>query len=569
MAGPVAPKDPEKRRAYFYIIKNKEAFGALDQYGRPIQYIHEDAGRLINSAQIVGKVEDPEILTLLEDTAGFRKLIHSIGISATMDQPMEKLTFTFQMYGKQDRLGGGTKLVQELTADGMERRIVLDEIEWSEDDKEPGQILFEFEHPLQMASVSVKFYLNDGYAAPDQEEESAVDTSSDVYRRMIARSLMQLGDTERLKQVIQKARNKEEVTLSYIGGSITQGAGAAPVNTECYAYLSYKGFMEKYDTEQVDFVKAGVGGTPSELGMLRFERDVLRDGSKTPDVVVIEFAVNDEGDETHGVCYESLVRKALKLPNHPAVILLFSVFANDWNLQDRLRCVGETYNLPMVSVLDAVSPQFLGQQEKVISKNQFFYDMFHPSNLGHKIMADCLLNLLDQTEKSDGNIEESKRTPVDVDHVIPAIGADFTEVHLLDKKDTYELASIDAGTFAYTDCELQSVEMDDTLELTPEFPHNYMYDGTKQRGGAFTMNITSRALLIIFKDSGEVDSACANVYVDDELVYVCDPHVNGWLHCNPKILYCEKESREHRIKVEVCREDLDKKFTILGFGYVK
>ena len=63
--------------------------------------------------------------------------------------------------------------------------------------------------------------------------------------------------------------------------------------------------------------------------MIRFDRDVLREGEQ-PDLVVIEFAVNDEGDETKGDCYESLVRKVLKLPWRPAVVLLFSVFANDW-----------------------------------------------------------------------------------------------------------------------------------------------------------------------------------------------------------------------------------------------
>lgn len=71
-------------------------------------------------------------------------------------------------------------------------------------------------------------------------------------------------------------------------------------------------------------IKAGVGGTPSELGMIRFDRDVLR-GEEQPDLVVIEFAVNDEGDETKGDCYESLVRKVLNLPWKPAVVLLFSV----------------------------------------------------------------------------------------------------------------------------------------------------------------------------------------------------------------------------------------------------
>ena len=105
------------------------------------------------------------------------------------------------------------------------------------------------------------------------------------------------------------------------------------------------------------FIKAGVGGTPSELGMIRFDRDVLRDGQQ-PDIVVIEFAVNDEGDETKGDCYESLVRKVLNLPWNRQSYCFFPYLLMIWNLQDRLSPVGKLYDLPMVSVLDAVSPQF-------------------------------------------------------------------------------------------------------------------------------------------------------------------------------------------------------------------
>ena len=76
--------------------------------------------------------------------------------------------------------------------------------------------------------------------------------------------------------------------------------------------------------DNIHFIKAGVGGTPSELGMIRYDRDVLRDGKVNPDIVVVEFAVNDEGDETKGVCYESLILNILSAENKPAVVLLFS-----------------------------------------------------------------------------------------------------------------------------------------------------------------------------------------------------------------------------------------------------
>lgn len=304
---------------------------------------------------------------------------------------------------------------------------------------------------------------------------------------MIQRSLMNFGNTCRIQRVIEKARDGKEVTLAYIGGSITQGAGAIPIHTKCYAYQSCKLFQKRFAAQDnVRLIKAGVGGTPSELGMIRFDRDVLR-REEQPDLVVIEFAVNDEGDETKGDCYESLVRKVLNLPWKPAVVLLFSVFANDWNLQERLKPVGYRYDLPMVSIRDAVSPQFQMPKGRgrVLTKNQFFYDMFHPNNMGHTIMADCLQYLFEQCDlrnqcgvetlerqmKAEERLKECMSEP-------PAIGKSFETVRLLDRKDGYRGAEIDEGGFTAVDRELQSVEMDAELTPVPQFPYNWMYDGT-------------------------------------------------------------------------------------------
>ena len=318
MNGPAAPKDPEKKRPYFYIMKDKEIFGAKQEDGSAIHFVYESDGRLINSAQIVGNITDENMLRLLETVEGFGKLVHSIGVSVETDNPKEEMEFIFQMYGKKDLYGGGTNLRCSLTGDGMERRIYLSDYTWTEDDYIPGQIKFIMSAPEKMGKASVRFYLNDGYTAPEEVEEEAVDTKSERYCTMIERSLMNLGNTYRIRKAIEKARAGKEVTLAYIGGSITQGAGATPINTACYAYKSYQLFKSRFAMrDNVKFVKAGVGGTPSELGMLRFDRDVLRDGEK-PDIVVVEFAVNDEGDETKGDCYESLVRKILKLDWNPA-----------------------------------------------------------------------------------------------------------------------------------------------------------------------------------------------------------------------------------------------------------
>lgn len=575
MNGPAAPKDPEKKRPYFYILKDKEIFGAKQPDGSAIHFIYESDGRLINSAQIVGNITDEEELRLLESVEGFGKLVHSIGVSVETDNPKEEIEFVFQMYGRKNLYGGGTNLRCKLTGDGMEHRIYLSDYTWTEDDYIPGQIKFIMSTPEKLGKASVRLYLNDGYMAPEEVEEAEVDTKSENYCAMIAKSLMNLGNTYRIRKAIEKAKAGKSVTVAYIGGSITQGAGATPINTECYAYKSYQLFQNRFASgNNVKFIKAGVGGTPSELGMLRFDRDVLRDGEK-PDIVIVEFAVNDEGDETKGDCYESLVRKILKLDWNPEVVLLFSVFANDWNLQERLRPVGDLYDLPMVSIRDAVVEQFTRKEGRVLTKNQFFYDMFHPSNIGHTIMADCLQYLFERCELREHARLDAFENGLTEEGMLlqrlklePVIGGSFENVRLMDKKDVYEGAVIETGDFTATDQELQSVEMDDALNLTPEFPYNWMYDGTKTDAEAFTLRMNCKALVLIFKDSGEVDVGKAEAFVDGAHVLTADPHINNWQHCNAAILFNNENSEEHTVKIEIAKEDIDKKFTILGFGYV-
>lgn len=569
MRGPTAPKDPESKRPFFYVMRDKEIFGTVQPDGRAIQYIYEDMGRLVNSAQITGNITDEEILGLLQDVKGFRRLVHSIGVSVETEDAGQRVEFAFQMYGEKDRMGGGTVMRCTLRGDGAETRLGLSGQQWSDDDREPGQILFTFDKPELLATANVRFFLNDGFEAPEVLEESEIDAASEDYRNMILRSLMSMGDTGRVGRAIRRAQDGENVTIAYIGGSITQGAGATPINSECYAYKSWQNFAKRFGRgDNVRFVKAGVGGTPSELGMIRFERDVLRDGSVTPDIVVVEFAVNDEGDETKGNCYESLVRKILTLPNKPAVVLLFSVFADDWNLQDRLKVVGERYRLPMISVLDAVTPQFRCKpgEGRVISKNQFFYDMFHPTNAGHTIMADCLTSFFEQAAESKDTGEAFLKDGLPE----PVIGSDFERVKLLDRKDMPGVAAVSCGSFRFTDKELQVVEMDEELTGTPEFPYNWMYCGEKENGTEpFVLEMVCKALLLVFKDSGEVRAGKAEVFVDGHRKLTADPLVNGWIHCNPVILIQEEESKKHVIRIQMAEGDERKEFTILGFGYVE
>lgn len=568
MEGPKAPKDAAKQRPFFYIMLDKEVFGQEQADGSFCHPIYESDGRLLSAAKITGNVSDPQIFELLQTAEGFRKLVHSIGVSIETDD-VKDAAFAFQLYGKVDTYGGGTNFTTKLKTDGVEVRVNLEDFPDSGDEKCPGQIRFNFFEKGVLAHVSVRLFLNDGFNAPEPVADNPVDTKSAAYKEMISHSLMYKGNTARLKNVMDRASKGEKVTLAYLGGSITQGAGATPINTNCYAYKSFEKFKEITKSgDNVRYVKAGVGGTPSELGIVRFERDVIRDEGILPDMVVVEFAVNDAGDETKGDCFESLIKKILKLPNNPAVIILFAVFADDFNLQERLAPVGYRYHVPMVSVKNAVTPQFGLKPEngRVVSRSRYFYDCFHPTNIGHTIMSDsiaCLFEAAMDSNDKDETEELLKGAPV--------IGNTFEDIVLTDKKATCAYASINAGSFTETDKVLQCVEKDLDIKATPEFEFNWMYDGINFKGEykPFELEIECKSLMIVFKDSGDPKVGVFKAVVDGEKEIELDPHISGWVHCNPVILTMGNEIRKHNVKL-IPKEGSERKlFTILGFGYTR
>lgn len=561
MAGPKAPKDPTAKGSSFYICRQKEVAGSPTPDGKGVQFIYLDGSRLTTFAKMVGNVTDEDMIKNLESAESFLDMVAGIGVTVEAEEQDQVIDFVFQMYGKKDTYGGGDVIRAHCSPDGMEQILWLDDFQWGEDNAVVGQMRFEFEKPERLATVDVKLYLREGFMAPEQEERTKIEVESEQYQAILKRSLMSMGNYARVKRVIDKAKRGEEVTIAFIGGSITQGAGATPIHLKSYAYQTWERFKAAFG-ENVKLIKAGVGGTPSELGMIRFERDVLREGKVKPDLIVIEFSVNDEGDETKGLCYESLVRKCLALSEDTAVILIHAVFANDWNLEERLGPVGERYEVPMVSVRQGVVSQFYLKPEtgRVLTKSQFFYDVFHPTNMGHTIMADCLMHLMKQIDGAQEIPDTDWRSKE------PVFGTTFETVQLVDKAWKSDLLQdLNPGSFCETDEDLHRVEMDDVIQPVPEFPNNWQHiKGTEP----FSVKINCKALLLVTKDTGSPDSGKAIVTVDGKEVLTVDPREVGWTHCTPQIILREETAAEHLVEVKMIPGDEEKKLTILGFGVV-
>ncbi len=208
------------------------------------------------------------------------------------------------------------------------------------------------------------------------------------------KSLTSLGNTYRLKKAIEKAEKGEDVNIVYIGGSITEGDHL----DTCYANRSFNYFKDTFGKgkgENVHYFNEGISGTPSTLGSLRFEKDVL---ANNPDIIFIEFAVNDGGEEDMKAAFESMIRDAWDYETKPAVVLLFARMQEGWTSQDWKKEIGANYNLPMISYADGITYLL---DEGAMKWEEFSNDYTHPHAEGNAIVADFIAYFYDEVNRAE------------------------------------------------------------------------------------------------------------------------------------------------------------------------
>ena len=67
-----------------------------------------------------------------------------------------------------------------------------------------------------------------------------------ITEEMFKKSLVNKGDVSRIVKLIEKAEKGEDITIAFLGGSITQGCNST-VYEKCYVELTYNWFKEKFN----------------------------------------------------------------------------------------------------------------------------------------------------------------------------------------------------------------------------------------------------------------------------------------------------------------------------------
>lgn len=228
-----------------------------------------------------------------------------------------------------------------------------------------------------------------------------------------------------LPNFYSKIKKGQEVTVAFIGGSITQGE-------YCYRLQTTRYMENAFSNARFKWINAGVSGTGTDLGAFRIREQVLQ---YKPDLIFIEFAVN--GGYPDGM--EGMLRKIIKENPHTDICLIYTVYTNQITTYQKgdipqvikgLEDIAAHYQLPSIHLgMEAATLEkagkllWKGNKEVAAGKILFSNDGIHPVAEGGNLYASAIARGLEKIRKGNGALQ-AHRLPE------PLIGSEWEEAEM-------------------------------------------------------------------------------------------------------------------------------------------
>jgi len=380
------------------------------------------------------------------------------------------------------------------------------------------------------------------------------------YSKLLQSTIITTGNNYRLKKVLAKIRKGEKVNIAAIGGSVTEGAGPAKF-TDGYAYQFFRALKATYapgDGSNLYFDNAGLSGTSSLTGVVRYKQDVTDVLGGTPDLLIVEFAVNDGGEPVFQRSFEALVRDALQANPETAVMAIYAA-ATYGNTSGPKKAVADNYGIPQINMMEIVND---GIKNGTFTKEQYYSDYVHPTYEGHQVMCEALMNVVAIADKAKA----------DSPAAIPA--KSFIEPSLsgmIQITGNNEDVKINAGGFNQHDNATQTIKKTNSVEFSTNWHHKMHLKEPNTE--PFKMEITCKNLVLIWKNQsgGAFDKfGNAEVWVDGKRVAIYNGgKQGGWNNCEPNLIIDEPVAKKHTVEIKMSANSEKLGFTILTFGYSK
>lgn len=337
-----------------------------------------------------------------------------------------------------------------------------------------------------------------------------------------------------LYNVMRKAQSGQKVTIAFIGGSITKGTMSKGTRDESMnkklTYVDYftNWWYKTFPKADLRFVNAGISATDSYLGVHRVQKDVL---DKKPDLVVVEFAVNDKKTAYHKQAYENLIRKIMNSSSKPAVMLLFMAKLNGWSCQLQQSEIGMHYRLPMLSYGNVMKDMI---NQGIYTMDELSGDAIHPSALGYAVVGEILVRYLNSIQQMGLGQAAYKKEPASY-----VTSKKYTAAKVLTCKD---IKIKKMGTF-------------EESSKSRVFKNNL----TSAKGnGDLTFTVTAKSIGIVFAQQTNGRGGQFHVYVDGKKTAVIDADNSSGVHNKPGAVPCYSSNTKKTHTVRIVRDQKSK-----------
>ncbi|HEX4950972.1 MAG TPA: GDSL-type esterase/lipase family protein [Blastocatellia bacterium] len=188
-----------------------------------------------------------------------------------------------------------------------------------------------------------------------------------------------------------KLRTGKQVTIAYIGGSISQGVGASDANKSSYRALVNQWMRSHFPNSKINELNSAVGYTTSLYAAIRARRDVVE---YKPDLVFLEFATSDVSEPEDAVkkSIEGIVRQLLAVSQPPEIVMIYAPNAEGKTAMSWHETIADYYHLPKINLQELLAAN--NQSITTLSK-----DGVHPNDEGHKVYAQHIISYLSEQEK--------------------------------------------------------------------------------------------------------------------------------------------------------------------------
>ena len=377
--------------------------------------------------------------------------------------------------------------------------------------------------------------------------ENKVSGDWDNYQETVSPQMLQvykdgilnMGNTTRIREKIAAAQRGETVTIGYLGGSITEG-GSSTSEGKRFVNLASQYFSETFGTGgNVKFVNAGWAGTSSVVGNIRVDNDLF---SQNCDIIFIEFAVNDQGDERFKKSYDSLVRKCLMQPNAPAVGLITLCQKSGSSNQEWMAQVGKHYDIPVISGTNAVMN---GIKAGTLDWDRDYGsgDTIHPGDGGHKLISELIGYYYRQALRSENESGEYEIPAGDV------FGSELATAKLVDVS---TLPGFDAGSWTKGANNLK-------------FKNGFTY--SKNGNNPLKFKTTGKGLVLIFQSNSNGSIGTVNVTVNGKTKKVTGNLQWTWGGTDGDIGYLQATAGE--LDVSISMDTPGSNFVLYGVAVVE